>query len=507
MKKIFILAGAVLAMMTTSCSDSFLELDSPSKFPAEQYYNSKARMYELLVSAYNPMTWFDWSQGEYNPLNVSSDVMGDDIWTGGQHAKDIETFHLMGNYSVTPNKVMYGLWKDCYTGIRRCNYVMEYMPGIKDIDEATKNKYIAEATALRAWYYLQVWKFWGAIPYYTTNLNSESGYAIEKSDEKTVYEGIIKDLEDVMAMNALPMKVADKADSGHMTLATVYMMYADAVMYQNDDTRYGKALEYMGNIINSQKYSLDTDYAHIWTEDGEWNDETIFSINFFNDGASRSWNNPYYAGGTITPNLISPYGMNDGTVVNGVAFNAGWGFCPVREDAYAAFESGDVRRDASINDLRNVKYTARYEDTGFWLRKYAARKGYNDGQIADKELNYGNDLRIYRYSETLLNAAELILRGAGTGDAQGYFDKVRTRAGLKAGSKVVSIDNIIDERRVEFMGEGKRYFDLVRSGKAAAALGATGYRTVGWTPNKKYLPLPQAEINSSDGKLIQNSDY
>ena len=155
--------------------------------------------------------------------------------------------------------------------------------------------------------------------------------------------------------------------------------------------------------------------------------------------------------------------------------------------------------------MRNVSYEERYQNTGLWLRKYCARSGYNADQIADAVLNWGNDLRIYRYSETLLNAVELALLGGGSVN-QGYFDQVRQRAGLS--SKSATIDNVIEERRFEFLGEGKRYFDLVRSNKAQDVLKAGGeYRTVSWTPNKKYLPIPQAEINSSDGALIQNTDY
>ena len=56
-------------------------------------------------------------------------------------------------------------------------------------------------------------------------------------------------------------------------------------------------------------------------------------------------------------------------------------------------------------------YNPRYQDTGFFLEKYVAHTGDNKDQIADADLNYNNNLRIYRFSETLLNAAELIVRG------------------------------------------------------------------------------------------------
>lgn len=505
MKKYIFTGGLALSLiLSTSCSDSFLELDPPSSLPTTEYYTTQDALYELLISAYGPLEYFDWAQDEYNPLNVMSDIMADDMWPGGSSATDNENWHLMANYSSTANKTICGLWTDCYNGVCRCNYVTEYIDGVTDWEsEDVKALYIAEAQALRAYYYSILWKFWGAIPYYTTNLSFP--YTTAKSAADEVYEGIIGQLEEAINAGVLPMRQTDESLHGRVTLAMAYMTYADVVMYQQDTNRYAQALTYMKEIINSGKYSLTDDYEEIWTEAGEWNEECIFAINYFNNNASRSWSNPYYAGGTVLPTLISPYGLTDGTECNGVAFNAGWGFCPIREDAYEAFEDGDVRRDATINDFRDIEYTARYEDTGLWLRKYAARTGYNDGQIADAQLNWGNDLRIYRYAETLLNAAELIVLGGGSGDAQGYLDQVRSRAGL--GSVTVNQDNIINERRFEFMGEGKRYFDLVRSGKAASTLTATEYRTVSWTTNKKYLLIPQSEINSSDGTLEQNTDY
>jgi hypothetical protein len=105
----------------------------------------------------------------------------------------------------------------------------------------------------------------------------------------------------------------------------------------------------------------------------------------------------------------------------------------------------------------------------------------------------------------LLNAAELILRGAGSGDAQGYLDQVRKRAGLA--SINATIDNVLEERHLEFVGEGKRYWDLIRSGKAAQVLTPDkyGYRTNSWTENKKYLPIPQSEIDKAQGTLTQNN--
>ncbi|CCY64983.1 putative uncharacterized protein [Prevotella sp. CAG:1124] len=70
-----------------------------------------------------------------------------------------------------------------------------------------------------------------------------------------------------------------------------------------------------------------------------------------------------------------------------------------------------------------------------------------------------------------------------------------------------TIENIINERRLEFVGEGKRYWDLVRTGMAATTLrpDSYGYRTNTWSESKKYLPIPQSEIDAAQGTLTQNN--
>ena len=119
-------------------------------------------------------------------------------------------------------------------------------------------------------------------------------------------------------------------------------------------------------------------------------------------------------------------------------------------------------------------------------------------------MNYGNNIRVYRYSETLLNAAELaVLLGQ---DGSAWLKEVRDRAHSKDSG--VSRDDIIQERHKEFVGEGKRYWDLVRSGLAESTLKAANhpFRPAGsdWTESKKYWPIQQSEMDKDD-KLTQNN--
>ena len=175
------------------------------------------------------------------------------------------------------------------------------------------------------------------------------------------------------------------------------------------------------------------------------------------------------------------------------------------------YAEGDVRRDATCWDVRGVEYTQRYQDTHIWLKKYRPYTANNADAGFDNNLNYNNNLRYYRFAETLLNAAELMLR-VGQGDALGLVNQVRERAGVP-GLTSVSIDDIIEERKLEFVGEGKRYWDLVRTDMAANVLVPTPCdgltqgdqgRVGTWTPSKKYIPIAQAELDS-DPALVQNN--
>src|SRR5665648_1300037 len=83
-------------------------------------------------------------------------------------------------------------------------------------------------------------------------------------------------------------------------------------------------------------------------------------------------------------------------------FIGGWGFAPVRTEAYSIFEDGDTRREGSINKFEDGTYSVRFQNTGLFMAKYAARKGYNPPP-GDVDLNYDNNVRIFRYAEVLLN--------------------------------------------------------------------------------------------------------
>lgn len=197
------------------------------------------------------------------------------------------------------------------------------------------------------------------------------------------------------------------------------------------------------------------------------------------------------------------------------------------------FAAGDTRRDVSVRDLRgngtggNVgdkvectiggTYNIRFQDTGFWFGKYAARKGYRK-PTGDQDLNYCNNLRIFRYAETLLAYAELVgVEGVAPQQgiaAQSCLDQVRDRAFGDTNHRVaVSKQSIIDENHYEFVGEGHRYYDVVRWGITNVLTvdnvpGVNTART--WKSHNKYVAIPQGDIDNTLGtefELKQNEGY
>ena len=498
MKKIFFALSAFAVLILSSCGEDFVTAVHNSSEPQEEYYLNEERMFQGLVAAYDPLKWYDYFY-EYNSLNMVSDIMADDIYCGGSNEGDQPKLVKTHYYTATSQEQCGSIWTISYSGINRACHVLEHVDAVPGMSDETKTLYKAEATVLKAFYYNILWKFWGNIPYYDENLKAP--YTAPQLTADEVYEKIVTRLEEVFELGVLPMKAAAGSE-GRITKAMAYMLYAETVMYQKDANRYDKALGYMDEIIESGQFSLVSDFASIWEESGEWGTESIWEINYISEGAARSWGSPIHSGGSVYPMLIGVPGAPEAS-----GYKGGWGFSPVAQSAWDMYAEDDARREGGILNFYHefpdmTLGEERWQYTGLFLKKYIARMNGNHGQFADADMNYGNNQRYYRYAETLLNAAELgVLTGK---DRSQHLAAVRARANCKD-TGTTQLD-ILEERHKEFMGEGKRYWDLIRTGQAETVLKAANHewRTTDWTPNKKYWPLPQTEVDK-DPALVQNN--
>ena len=500
MKKI-VIALSALAVLLTACSKDFINPRHNSSVPLDEYFNTPERLFQCLVAAYDPLEWYDYAFGQYDNLHLIFDVMGDDVYAGGSNEGDQPIIVKTHYYTVTSTDLPNQMWTVNYSGINRAATLIKYIDTAEGVPAVTKSLYVAEAKVLMAYYYNMLWKLWGNIPYWEELL--ESPYIAPQLSHDEVYAKFITLLEDAIAMNVLPMK-ANVGDEGRVTKAMAYMLYTEAVLYQNDQTRYQTALNYMKEIISSGQYSLVSDFAGIWEESGEWCAESIWEINYISEGGIRDWDNSIATGGqvnSILTGIPAPKNVPD--------YHEGWGFGTIAKSAYDMYDDDDIRKDGGILNFAKyaeehpgAEYTPRWQDTGYWNRKYIAREGGNHGYKASDNVNYCNNERIYRYAETLLNAVELsVLLGQ---DGSSYLKQVRDRAHCH--DTGVSREDIIQERHKEFVGEGKRYWDLVRSGLAPTVLRAANHewRQNDWTENKKYWPIPQGEMDK-DPNLVQNN--
>jgi hypothetical protein len=263
-----------------------------------------------------------------------------------------------------------------------------------------------------------------------------------------------------------------------------------------------------------------SEYENILQYTHENNSESVFEFNFLNDV-----NNQYIY---LNRNAYAAYTGWRGDAMTfpdrSDIYGSTWGFCNPQKDLYDAFVANDgangLRLKQSIksfnDDLVPAGYSISsgkelYGNEGYLMWK--SRKV--SGEFIGSYLGSHNNIRIMRYPEVLLLAAEAHLKGGG-GKAADYVSQVRTRAGLSAKGSV-TMDDIMLEKRLELCGESIRYQDMIRWGIAGTKMSAQGTKTPTLLPNgtvrydeynnaatagfkerHKLLPFPQDEITNNE---------
>lgn len=504
---LIILIAFIGVALFTSCSDDFLSASSTEQQEAGAEATEGAILSNL-ASAYQILLFDSYANNNYNAVLLTSDLRSDDIYKGGGDAGDQRTLYLLSLFTSNGNETLSGLWSIYYTGLARCNNVIISCNNSSGINEDKLEQYKAEAHFLRAYYVHLLWKFFGNIPYFEEPLTN-APYMTRQYTANEIYDEIMQDLDFACTEGKLTMNTKG-SNLGRVSRAAALMLKARVVLYQKDQSRYAEITNDMATIIGSGEFSLFSNFTTMWDDANEFCVESIFESNQLPEG--KTWSSGWQGYGTNLPAFISPNDLKDPAGV----FKGGWGFGPVRQAAYDMYESGDSRREGSINSWADGSYVARFQNTGFFQRKYAARVGYND-EPGDQDLNYANNLRLFRYAETLLNYAELVtIQGQSEVSgvtAQNCLNQIRQRAFGTASPIALTAVNIKLERRREFLGEGMRFWDLVRWGDAATVLtesdaSKNSVRT--YDDTKKYLPIPQTEIDktkNTEFELTQNPGW
>ncbi len=492
MKK-YIYIGLLIAIIPSviliSCSDDFVERKPAYSIDSENYFNSQEEYEKALIAVYDIL------QSTYVNV-ILGEIASDNTLCGGESPTDVIGFQQIDDMIHTPvNSNLKNIWDWNFAGVQRANYILEF----KDkTDFAGKEKILAETRFLRAYFHFELVKWFGGIPLkgdMRFKLGDEK--TIPRSSVANVYASIEADL--IFASQNLPQTQAQK---GRITKGAALSLLGKAYLFQN---KFTQAADVLDDVIDSNAYSLVTDYNTIFENSGENGPESVFEVQYVeSEGAGFGCLQCSEGNVAVGFSGIRNY--------SGTLFTSGFSFNVPTQEAANAFESGDNRKNVAILDIQawanstGATYGVGNEHTGYFNRKYLPRKRSNDAQ-GDLNLTNPNNYRSIRYADVLLMAAEAYNRGnIDDGKARLYLNQVRSRAFGNTGHNINSTgaaltDAILAERRVELMGEGHRFFDLVRTGKAAGTI-------PGFTANKnEVFPIPIEEIQFSAGNWSQNQGY
>jgi len=491
-----ILVFTLIATGIYSCSDEFLDETQNYNIDSENFFNSEEDYYLALIGAY------DLLQPTY--VNVLlGEIASDNTLCGGESATDVVGFQQiddMGHTEVNSN--LRDIWNWMFAGISRVNYFLENQD---KTEFEGREAMIAEVRFLRAYYHFELVKWFGGLPIknYEAALtgagerfSSGDEQSIPRSSIAQVYALIESDL--IYAVNNLEYTAPQV---GRVTKGAAEALLGKAYLYQD---KFSDAATVLDNVINNGPYDLALDYSSIFEANGENNIESVFEVQY-TDAEGAGFDCLQCSEGNVA------VGFNGIRNHTGPTFDSGFSFNVPTQEAVDAFEAGDSRKETSILDIEawatatEATFGIGYEHTGYYNKKYLARKG--DQNMGDQNLTNPNNYRSIRFADVLLMAAEANNRGSiDDTKAQLYLNRVRERAFGNSANNVSAsgtalTDAIYHERRVELVGEGHRFFDLVRTGQAASEID-------GFVAGRHELfPIPIEEIQFSNGNWSQNTTY
>lgn len=483
----YIILSSVALFATISCSDDFVDVE-PANPASDNYFNTEQDYQDALVGAY------DLLQTTYQNV-LLGEIASDNTLCGGESATDVPGFQQIDDMIHTSsNSQLRAIWGWMFAGVNRANFILEFQD---NIDFDGKENILAQARFLRAYYYFELVKWFGDVPLVVDKriLFGEQN-DLDRTPKEAVYAQIELDL--IYAIDNLPYT---QTQVGRITKGSAEALLGKAYLYQD---KFGAAALVLENLIDNGPHDLVTDYTTLFENDNENNIESVFEVQY-TDQEGAGFECLQCSEGNVA------VGFNGIRNYNGPLFDSGFSFNVPTQEAVDEFESDDPRFETAILDIEawaastGATFGTGYEHTGYYNRKYIARKG--DSNIGDQNLTNPNNYRAIRFADVLLMAAEALNRGSIADDrAQNYLNRVRQRAfGDMNHDVTVSgtalTEAIYHERRVELVGEGHRFFDLVRTGRAAQEIN-------GFIAGKHELfPIPQIEIELTGNRWAQNPGY
>lgn len=523
MKK-FIIPALLISFLLISCNEDWLEVKPSDRLSEANFYQDEDHGIRAITACYDPL-----KHPRGFPLNFH--FVFETFSDRALH----ERINL-NNMIVSPGfDRAYDMWVNLYQGVYRCNQAIEKIAGLHGnpgiaMNEQLKERLIGEAMYLRGMYYYYLVKIFGN-PALITQTQDDLNIRLTNASQAELFAFIEENLKG--AIERLP-DTYDSANRGRATRGAARTVLGKAYMYQH---KFAEAREIFKIIIDSEVYELmlplgndSVDFTAAFqanftgddivtptgnTYRSENNRESIFEIQF-HTGGWEVWEGGWQADGHLLTLFFGPEGYRN--MVPTADYVNMFEEAPENHPAGIRYDPrkyvtfylpGD-----SIFYVNNVKAGRRWINgvhtnasisQGFGWGKYFKPTFWSDA--TDLNNDYNNH-RILRFSEVLLLFAEAdLLATGGTAEGLNALNRVRARAGMPARAQLTK-EYVIFERDIEFGFEVKRYWDLVRWSKYPSPwVNITEILPVYNPARQGFMPIPQREIDLSEGSLKQNPGY
>jgi len=448
-------------MFAASCDDFLEELPQSSAASANFYKNDNDIKNAVNACYANLQKSQLYGDFIINMAETRSDNIEDQN-PGGNAGRD---YNIDKFTAGADNAAITAVWQYSYNTIMRCNAVIENI-GVCS-GEDNKIQFEAEARFIRALMYFNIVRFWGDAPLVLTQITAEQSVSAKRDEASKIYDAIVDDLN--FAATNLP-KSYGKTEMGRATSGAALALLGKVFLTQQKWADCKTTLDRLMSSEFNGVYELLPDVTEVFKMENKLNKEMVFVVHYSKTIVGEGHNfNQYYKNASLLDKALR-----------------------------TAYEDNDVRKDLieTINiDKDNTPFV----------------KFYDTFDLTTK--NVGYDQPIIRYADVLLMYAEALneisFDASEGSEALKYLNQVRTRSGATAykasdlNNKVKFREQLMHERRLEFPLECHRWFDLIRTNTAEAAMAKVGLTI---TKNDYLYPIPKSEMELCPN-LTQNPGY
>ncbi|HTF19495.1 MAG TPA: RagB/SusD family nutrient uptake outer membrane protein [Chryseolinea sp.] len=461
-----ILLICLLSGVLAGCDD-FLTVYPETSLSSATFFTREADFVQAVNGAYVPLRAIAndraWLLGEMHSDNTyySRNV----LFGATEQQEDIGDFAIPEAQGITSNTHVLNQYRLDYQIIARANQVLASIDNV-EFDAASKNNLRGQALFLRAYAYFELVRYFGKVPLHLAPVPNREEAALPLSEVNDIYNQIIED-----ATASIPLLLPKSTqEPGRATSGAARTLLANVFIVREE---WAKAEALLQEVVLSNEYSLVFNYTDVFSTStaNKNNVESVFEVQFIEGSAGLNGSFLY----NFMPRPMSPEELVTITGTSNPQPLDGEGNNTPTPDIIAAYEPGDKRKDASIGYI-TLSGSFRTDKVYPYIKKYAKTHSLHG--------NHGMNWPIYRYSEVLLFLAEAMAKQGKNGS--GPLNLVRHRAGLLDAQGDI-LQAIYQERRVELAFENKRWFDLVRTGKAVETITAYGNR-IKSNPEDYYYP-------------------